>query len=219
MAPNVRTVNTFLRGCLHTERLAALLAHKAGIETSQSRLLALGSEYRTFATRRFDRPPDSRRLYCSAMTLLGRTDGDQASYLQIAEAIALRCDAERIEEQLIALYRRIVLSILVGNRDDHLRNHGFLRDPGGWVLSPVFDINPNPHKTHHALNIDESDPSPSVQSLRSTRAFYRLSESAALDIEEEVRTAVRDWADVARSLDIPKGDQVRLEGIIDAGRS
>jgi len=36
-------------------------------------------------------------------------------------------------------------SVLINNTDDHLRNHGFpCAKPGGWRLSPAFDINPNP---------------------------------------------------------------------------
>ena len=43
------------------------------------------------------------------------------------------------------LYRRMVLNVLISNDDDHLRNHGFLwTGPRGWVLSPVYDLNPTP---------------------------------------------------------------------------
>ena len=34
--------------------------------------------------------------------------------------------------------------ILVTNDDDHLRNHGFLFDGGGWRLSPLYDVVPKP---------------------------------------------------------------------------
>ena len=41
----------------------------------------------------------------------------------------------------------------IGNLDDHLRNHGFLRRGGGWALSPAFDVNPEPrdHGDDHEL--------------------------------------------------------------------
>ena len=41
--------------------------------------------------------------------------------------------------------------LAVGNRDDHLRNHGFIREAGGWRLSPAYDVNPNLNKADHAL--------------------------------------------------------------------
>ena len=200
------------------EYLACDLARRAGIRTPESRLLRLGSRYRTFATKRFDREAGSRRLYASAMSLLCQADGVEASYLEIAEAIQLRGVAERIEEELAQLYRRIAFSILIGNRDDHLRNHGFLRETTGWALCPAFDLNPNPYKTHHALAIDEADPTPSVDTLRSTREYYRLSQEAAQAIETEVRSAVRSWQEVATDLQIPRSEQHQLGAIIDPDR-
>ncbi|MCH9276727.1 HipA domain-containing protein [Bifidobacterium amazonense] len=35
----------------------------------------------------------------------------------------------------------------IGNLDDHLRNHGYLRKDGAWRLSPAFDMNPEPYDT------------------------------------------------------------------------
>ncbi|MBL8314243.1 MAG: HipA domain-containing protein [Rubrivivax sp.] len=39
-----------------------------------------------------------------------------------------------------------MLDIFVTNDDDHLRNHGFVRDPrlGGWMLIPLYDVVPPP---------------------------------------------------------------------------
>jgi serine/threonine-protein kinase HipA len=42
------------------------------------------------------------------------------------------------------LYRRVVFSVLTASTDDHLRNHAFLREGRGWVLSPAYDLNPKP---------------------------------------------------------------------------
>ena len=201
------------------ERFASVLAGRAAIEMPECRLLRLGGRYRTFAARRFDRDGDARRHYASAMTLLGRDDGEGASYLDIAEAMQLHGAPDRLAHDLGRLYRRIVYSILIGNRDDHLRNHGFLRDPTGWVLCPAFDLNPNPDKAHHALAIDVADPTPSIAALRSTREYYRLTEEAAATIETQVREAVRAWPEVATAEGITKADQRQLATIIDPERA
>jgi serine/threonine-protein kinase HipA len=48
------------------------------------------------------------------------------------------------------LYRRLIFTILVSNKDDHLKNHGFLYVGNGlWRLSPVFDVNPAPDRNPH----------------------------------------------------------------------
>ena len=48
--------------------------------------------------------------------------------------------------------------MLVANRDNHLRNHGFLRYSNDWALSPAFDVNLNPHKEVHVLGVPAMTP-------------------------------------------------------------
>jgi serine/threonine-protein kinase HipA len=73
-------------------------------------------------------------MFASAMTLLGKRDREPASYVEIAEAIDMNGAAGYVEPDLAQLFRRLVFNIVTGHRDDHLRNHGFLRTPAGWRL-------------------------------------------------------------------------------------
>ena len=41
-----------------------------------------------------------------------------------------------------ALWQRLAYNALVGNTDDHARNHALICEQGEWRLSPVFDIVP-----------------------------------------------------------------------------
>jgi len=200
------------------EQLASEIARASGVDMAESRLLAFGGPYRTYAARRFDRAGGSRRLYVSAMTLLARSDGDRGSYLDIAEAIQTLGAPASIESDLAQLYRRVAVSILLANRDDHLRNHGFLRDRDGWRLAPAFDVNPNPDKHEHALAIDEADPSPSLATLHSTHAYYRLTSADAARIHAEVRVGVRSWRDIARTIGVSSREQRQLAELIDPDR-
>lgn len=188
------------------EYVAHELARRAGVDVPNSRLERFGSPHRSFCVARFDRSGVSRRMYASAMTLLQRNDGDTASYLELAEALQLQGDAEHLESDLRQLYRRIAFSILIANRDDHLRNHGFLRGATGWRLAPAFDLNPSPEKSEHALAIDETDPRPSLDTLRSTARFYRLSSARAAQIEHEVSAAVETWRELAHGLGLPSSE-------------
>jgi serine/threonine-protein kinase HipA len=197
------------------EFLAHELAARARISVPPARLLKLGSEHHTFAVSRFDREGERRRLYASATTMLVRNDGDPASYLDIAQALQDHGDPETIASDLAELYRRAIFNVLVGNRDDHLRNHGFLRNAGGWSLAPAFDVNPNPDKDEHALALDGSSALPSVAALRRTGELYRLSNRAASKIEREVRKAFDGWRTLAGSIGIPRREIQRLEAIID----
>jgi len=175
------------------EHLIAQLAAGAGIDVPQTRALSLGSPYRTFCVKRFDRLGGCRRLYASAMTLTGHRDGDDASYLDIARAIAEHGDPAGIGDDLRQLFRRVVFNVLTANRDDHLRNHGFLRASGGWRLAPAFDVNPEPLKHEHALALDASSRAPDVDVVLETAPYYRLSDSEADALAAEVRSAVVGW--------------------------
>ncbi len=198
------------------EFMAWRLAHAANVALPDARLLRFGRGHHTFATRRFDRTEDSRRLYASATTLLMRSDGDAGSYLDLAQAIQTHGDPAHIADDLAQLYRRVVFAILIGNRDDHLRNHGFLRTPHGWRLAPAFDLNPNPDKREHVLTIDAHDPSPSVRHLHATHRFYRLTAKKATSIEQEVHECVVRWRGVAEELTLGRLAQRQLAAIIDA---
>jgi serine/threonine-protein kinase HipA len=200
------------------EYLAARLAARCGIVMPESRIHAFSNRGHTFAVQRFDRAGGSRRLYASAMTLAGRREGEPASYLDIAEVIETRGEHGKIAADLEQLYRRILFSILIGNRDDHLRNHGFLRGQNGWMLSPAFDVNPNPDKAEHTLAIDEADPTPTTATLIASRDYYRLGLARSQEIENEIRSVVASWKAEAARLGIAGREIAALDPVIVPGR-
>ncbi len=200
------------------ELLAHQLSVAAGIDMPPARVLRLSDRGHTFAARRFDRTPTSRRHYSSAMTRLAREDSEGASYLDIVQAIENGGASTQIDAQLEQLFRRALFNVLIGNRDDHLRNHGFLREGNGWVLSPAFDVNPNPDKGEHVLTLDGADGSPDSALVLGNHGFYRLSAERAAEVEGEVRNAVRPWADVARKAGLRNAEIEGMRGVIDADR-
>lgn len=177
------------------EFLVHELARAAGIWVPASRLEKFGDGPRTFCVERFDRFGASRHLFVSAMTLLERQDGQAgASYVDLAELISDQGAQSYIKTDLAQLYRRLVFNVLVGNRDDHLRNHGCLRDKTGWRLAPAFDMNPSLYKQEHALTLDGNLAAPSMKAVRATaQDYYRLTRAQANLIEKEVTDVVKNW--------------------------
>src|SRR5207253_249382 len=93
--------------------------------------------------RRFDRDGAWRIPFLSAMSMLGASDNETRSYMEIVDA--LRQHGAAPKEDMEELWRRLVFNILISNTDDHLRNHGFLyAGHAGWRLSPAYDLNPIP---------------------------------------------------------------------------
>ena len=107
-----------------------------------------------FLIERFDRYGDpnqpGRHLFASAHTLLklskGSTRGDlRRSYLVFADQIRKWSGkGDDLHEDLQELWKRMVFNALVGNHDDHVRNHGLIHDGSSWRLSKAFDITPLP---------------------------------------------------------------------------
>ena len=156
-------------------------------------------------------------MYASAMTLLERRDGDNgASYLDLAEFISDHGAQGHIDADLEQLFRRVLFNILVGNRDDHLRNHGFIREPSGWRLSPAFDINPNTAKQTHALAIDSHNAEPDVDIAMETASLYRLHSATARAALAEVHEVIADWRTEARKLQLSGVGIQRMESVIQA---
>lgn len=199
------------------EFVAYRLSIAAGISMPDARLLSLSDRGHTFAARRFDRESASRRMYASARTLLN-LDSDGASYLDLAMAVQDNGAAGRVQAGLEELFRRALFNVLVGNRDDHLRNHGFLREPTGWTLAPAFDVNPNPDKDVHVLALDEANPTPDTSILLENHAYFRLDADRAQAIHHEVRGATRRWREIAKEAQAHGHEISLMESVIDPER-
>ena len=171
------------------------LARSAGVNAARVQL-ALGDTRKPVALiKRFDRVGNDRVHYLSAQSFLGADHGASAFYTDIADG--LRAHAESPLEQLTELYRRILFSILVSNNDDHLKNHGLLQTGRGrWILSPAFDINPEPHRDRHLkTGISElSGNAASVEAALEAAPFFEVKPDAAAGMLGSMASTVRnEW--------------------------
>jgi len=186
------------------ESVALALARDAGMRVAGSEALRIDGRT-VLVVQRFDRAGDRRVGYLSAMTMLEAADGDTGSYLEIADVIERESpDARR---DLHELWRRVAFSILISNFDDHLRNHGFLRESSsGWSLSPAFDLNPDPRPGRRTLRtaIDFDDTSARLDVLMSVADAFRLDWPAALEVLACVVMATSRWAVVADRLGLDR---------------
>ncbi len=196
------------------EQVLHALAHACGLNVPESSARRFAHDHHTFLVQRFDRTPEGRRVhFASAMTLTGRKDGDDAaagaSYLELAR-VSIDHGA-RPGTDLQELWSRIVFFMLVSNTDDHLRNHGFLLQPGrGWALAPAFDINPVPVSDGLQLNVSEADNALDLDLAREVAPYFRVPAKAAGEIIERFQAIVAQWRTIARKLRIPAREQERM---------
>lgn len=121
------------------------LAAQCGLRVAEATLELRDSDHPIALIRRFDRRAGARIPYMSARTALDWQSDEGGYYTDIADVI--RQVSAKPTEDLHELWRRIIFTILVSNKDDHLKNHGFIyAGDDRWRLSPAFDINPSPER-------------------------------------------------------------------------
>jgi serine/threonine-protein kinase HipA len=182
------------------EAVALTLARDTGISVPAFALHTIDGKA-VLIVDRFDRNRDRRVGYVSAMTMLEANDGDEGSYLDIADVIEHQ--SASAGEDLRELWRRIAFSIIISNTDDHLRNHGFLRNTtAGWSLSPAFDLNPDPRPGPKYLStaIDYDATAANLGTLLEVAGHFRLTPNEARDVLRDVVTATRRWRKVAHEM-------------------
>lgn len=184
-----------------------MMGRKAGLNVAETWTID-GEDYHILLSKRFDRNSDGRRIhFASALTLLGLTDGDNAStgygYTDIVDFIVQH--GSNVERNLEELYRRVAFYIIVGSSDDHFRNHGFLLTRKGWELSPAYDITPT-LADNQSLLINRSTSESNLDALLASAGEYILSSDKAKSIITEVKTAMKSWRTEARRLGLPQRD-------------
>ena len=189
------------------EHFCHVMGRKAGLNVAETSTIP-GEDYHILLSKRFDRNDSGKRIhFASALTLLGLTDGDNAStgygYPDIVDFIIQH--GSNVEQNLEELYRRVAFYIIVGNSDDHFRNHGFLLTRKGWDLSPAYDINPT-LSDNQSLLINSSTSESSLDILLESAGEYMLSIEKAKDIIAEVKSAMKSWRSEARKLGLPQRD-------------
>ncbi len=200
------------------EAVAHRIARRAEIRVPDSQILRAGGQD-VFLVRRFDRHGAKRIPFLSAMTMLEADDREPRTYPEIAEA--LRRWGAAPARDLRELWKRIVLGVLISNRDDHLRNHGFLQaGPAGWRLSPAYDLNPVPADagggtlaTMIVEGDDRADPDLALQ----TAVQYGISQPEARRLLAGIAAAVVHWRKDANRFGIDGAEQERMASAFRAG--
>ena len=182
------------------EMTAHDLAVLCGLNVPEARLEKFSSLGSTFLVKRFDRIQEKRIHFASAMTLLGKTDGasaaDGSSYLDIASFI--KAYGAQPKKDLSELWRRIVFNMAITNTDDHLRNHAFIFSNKGWILSPMYDVNPVPYGDELSLNVSEDNNRIDIDLAVETAVRFGINKSEAADYATQILDIVgNNWKRIA----------------------
>ena len=195
---------------------AAMTAAGEMIDTAQVRLERIG-QHDVFLTKRFDREHPHRHHFLSAYTLLGADQVTPDTFYQnfgypaIAQLTKAVSDRPRQDAQ--ELYRRLAVNVMLGNRDDHLKNHGFLKVPGAnaYRLSPAYDIVPAAGGVTHAIGLDATTATAGLPVLLRTAAHFGITPEEATPILEQASDLVDTMLDQAKGVGLGQEDLRLLE--------
>ena len=190
------------------------LAVMCGLDVPEAKLEKFSKLGSTYLVKRFDREGEQRIHFSSAMTMLGKKDGagavDGSSYLEIASF--LKANGATPQKDLLELWKRIVFSMAVSNTDDHFRNHGFILSQEGWILSPLYDVNPDIYGDNLSLNVNADDSRIDFDLAIESALYYGVTEVQAIQIVDDIKQIVCDnWRNIAKKYGISRGEIERME--------
>ena len=180
------------------------LAQTCGIRTPAVKLELADTPFPVALIQRFDRRGATRIPYISARTALGKTGTELGSYTEIVDFI--RANVADPQADFQELFLRLIFTILVSNKDDHLKNHGFLYvGSGRWRLSPVFDVNPAPDRNPHLETaiIEGGAHDRSIRLALEACEFFEITEQDARRmIRETAQRVSGDWREMLRQVGV-----------------
>lgn len=199
------------------EGIAMHLADRAGLNVAGSEVVKVGDRD-VLLVERFDRGAGgTRKMMVSALTMLQLSpmNGRYATYPELADLIRARFTEP--DQTLRELFSRIVFNVIVGNIDDHARNHAAFWDGSELTLTPAYDVCPQPRsvgEVEQALAIGRNgDRRSRIQVCEMAAEVYHLTSAEAHDITSHLVSVVETgWDDAASRVGLDDRDRERLRG-------
>lgn len=198
------------------EYVFSQIAKDAGVDMPDTRLIPADDCPGYFAIKRFDRTDDGMRVHMHSLAGMIHSnfrtpDCDYEMLLDVTQQVT------KSQKEVTEAYRRMVLNVLIGNRDDHTKNFAFLmNNDGTWRFSPAYDV------THsvgiageHTMTIAGKGKNITVDHMLKTAKGAGIPEKDARDIINKVAAAVSQFPTLAKSHGIHPEEVKRIGGYIE----
>lgn len=206
---------------VHAEYLAMQLARIVGLQVAEVGLAkAEGKD--VLLVERFDRVWNGsgflRKLMVSSLTIQGLDENGAryASYPAVADV--LRHRGADPKGDLRELWSRMLFNILVGNTDDHARNHACFWDGKTVRLTPAYDIDPRPRlgrEANQAMAVNQGDRRALIATALASAGHFGLRSDDAIAMAQRQIELIRAHF---RSVATEAGLSVDLQNLL-AGRA
>ncbi len=213
------STSTDLYSVVKAEFIAMRLAAMAGLDVAPVSLKSAAGKD-VLLVERFDRMATTngwqRKSLVSALTLLALDEmmARYASYETLAELI--RAKFKNAPGTLRELFSRVVFNIMVGNTDDHARNHAAFWDGSMLMLTPAYDICPqgrHGQTATQAMLIRGNDRSSRIATCIEAAPQFLLSREKAIQIiEKQISCIEQNWSIVCDEASLSEVDRNLLWG-------
>jgi serine/threonine-protein kinase HipA len=191
------------------EYVAMTLAAQVGLHVAKVSLdKAAGKD--VLLVERFDRYFDTsgwcRRSLVSGLTVLGLDEkwAREATYPNMVDQ--LRLHGLAFKKDAKELFSRLVFNVLMGNTDDHARNHSFFVEGKTIRLTPAYDITPFPRaggEASHGMKItQQSNLSRILLCLDAASEFGMSEEEARAIVETQVRGIIENFDTLCEEIEM-----------------
>lgn len=205
---------------LRLEFLAMRLAKLVGIQAADVALKEVHGRD-ILLVKRFDRQNvrknKFRKIILSGLSLLGldELEARYASYVELADIIRIHFNNPTL--QLHELYKRLAFNVLIGNTDDHARNHSAVWDGKSLSLTPAYDISPQiriGYEATQAMMIEGvAGQKATLKNVLSVCNHFFLSENEARKmINYQIKMLDKNWSSLCNEAKLNKREQNRLLG-------
>jgi serine/threonine-protein kinase HipA len=201
------------------EFIAMRLAALSGLSVAPVRIVNVGGKD-VLLVERFDRVAEGDSWRCramvSALTILelDEMQARYASYQDLAEAIRFRFIEPNAT--LRELFARLTLNILVGNVDDHARNHAAFWDGAQLSLTPAYDICPQGRAGEEAsqamLITGQQRSSQIATCLAAAGDFHLTAEQATAIVAHQLETIGHHWGALCDEANLGQVDRTLFWG-------
>jgi len=210
------------------------LAAATGIQTPEVKLVKLDNvdlggltglsipqwETWAYAVKRYDRTPEGRvhvEDFAQVLNVYGDQEYKATNYDTIGRLI-FDLFPDRFE-QIAEFVRRLVVNILIGNGDAHLKNWSVIyRDKVTPQLAPAYDLVSTIHYVQNdslALNLGGEKRFASIDEAHFDRLARRMEAPSKFVLEtvkETVATARKEWPAIIREIGLPEDMRDHLYG-------
>lgn len=197
------------------ELACLLMAQSAGVCIEGGKLMPGINQREVLLLNRFDVTAKGHRRHLITVNGLLKEPISQRDHGGIFRYDDIRRLIERlsvdVKTDMEQLLRLMLFNRAIHNTDDHERNFSFIHTPGGYRLSPAYDLVPSMTSgEYHAAGCGyQPDPPRPTQALKMGQ-ILQMPRSAAARIAEEVITAVERWPEFAEQAGVTEEESEKV---------